>query len=106
MKSFTFTGLACLLLSAAQVGAIQTEAGAQVDAALEHKHVSIFISRFWDETWLIALALLNAKFQRNGYLTSDSVISGSKTSNIRPNAHPTVKRKKRPLSISERNGVK
>ena len=106
MKSFTFTGLACLLLSAAQVGAIQTEAGAQVDAALEHKHVSIFISRFRDETWLIALMLMNAKFQRNGYFSYDSVISGSNSNNFRPNAHPTVKRMKRPLSISERNGVK
>jgi hypothetical protein len=38
MKSFTLSGLACLLLSAAQVEAIQSEAATQVE--LEHKHVS------------------------------------------------------------------
>ena len=44
MKSFTFTSLACLMLSAANVEAIATEVDAQVDMAasaeLEHHHVS------------------------------------------------------------------
>ena len=44
MKSFQFTTLACLLLSAAQVEAISSEVDAQIDmsaaAELEHHHVS------------------------------------------------------------------
>ena len=44
MKSATFTSLACLMLSAANVEAIATEVDAQVDMAasaeLEHHHVS------------------------------------------------------------------
>ena len=41
MKSFTFTTLAALLLSAAQAESIQSEAAAAIDSQLEHKHVSI-----------------------------------------------------------------
>ena len=42
MKSFTFTSLACLMLSAANVEAIATEVDAQIEssAELEHHHVS------------------------------------------------------------------
>lgn len=42
MKSFTFTTLACLMLSAANVEAISSEVDAQLSAAteLEHHHVS------------------------------------------------------------------
>jgi hypothetical protein len=44
MKSITFTTLACLFLSAAQVEAISAEVDAAIDmsaaAELEHHHVS------------------------------------------------------------------
>ena len=45
MKSFTFTTLACLLLSAAQVEALNTEVDSMVDAQLEHKHVSKSVTK-------------------------------------------------------------
>ena len=45
MKSFTFTTLAALLISAAQAESIMSETSSAIDmteaAQLEHKHVSI-----------------------------------------------------------------
>ena len=45
MKSFTFTTLAALLISAAQAESIMSETASAIDmteaAQLEHKHVSI-----------------------------------------------------------------
>ena len=44
MKSFTFASLACLMLSASQVEALANQVDAQIDAELEHHHVSTFSS--------------------------------------------------------------
>ena len=70
MKSFTFTTLAALLLSAAQAEAIQSESAAAIDmvaaAELEHKHVSIRSM----QNRLQAENPMNAIIQRNDAICS------------------------------------
>jgi hypothetical protein len=61
MKSFTFTTLACLMLSAANVEAIDSA----VTAELEHHHVSIS-TYFFEFRRPNGVHLQKAIIQRNG----------------------------------------